>query len=156
MESLEARMHEERRRFLFHGFVMLTAAFALGVVAGALGKQHHPSARLWLGAHLTGISVGTLLCLLGVVRPHLQLGRRASAAFFWSAVGGNWVGLLVLGVFSCLVGAGTPILNPTLAPPSGWQGAVIAAALLLVTVTTFVFCGLGIYGARRPGSGAGV
>jgi hypothetical protein len=149
MQSQEAAMPDERRRFLFHGFVMLTVAFALGLVAGALGNQHHPSARLWLGAHLTGISIGMLLILLGLARPYLELGRRGSAAFFWSAVAGNWVGMLVLGIFSCLIGAGTPIVNPTLAPPTGWQGAVIAAALLVVTVTTFVFCGLGIYGARR-------
>jgi hypothetical protein len=148
MQDQQPVISEERRRFLFHGFLMLTAAFALGLVAGALGAQHHPHARLWLGAHLTAISVGLLLILLGLARPHLALGRRASAAFFWSAVAGNWVGLLVLGIFSCLIGAGTPIANPTLPPPTGWQAALITAALLVVTVTTFVFCGLGTYGAR--------
>lgn len=139
---------EQRRKILVHGFAMLTFAFALGLVAGPLGQQHHPHARLWLGAHITGILAGILLIGVGLARPYLQLGARAGRAFYWSAVGGNWIGMLVLGVFNASIGGGTAIVTPELAAPAGWQGAVIVAALAIVTITTFLFCGLGLYGLR--------
>lgn len=140
---------DERRRFLFHGFAMLTLAFALGLVAGPLGQQQHPHARLWMGGHITGILIGILLLTLGVARPYLQLGPRGARAFFWSAVGGNWVGMLVLGIFNALVGAGTAITTPALAPAVGWKAAVIVLGLVIVTISTFTFCVLGLYGLRR-------
>jgi hypothetical protein len=139
---------DDRRRLLWHGFAMLTVAFGLGLVAGALGTRHHPHARLWMGAHITGILVGMLLMGLGLARPHLQLGRRGGVAFYWSAVASSWVGLLVLGIFASSIGAGTAIANPGLPAPTGWHGAIIVAALGFVTITTFVFCGLGLYGLR--------
>jgi disulfide bond formation protein DsbB len=144
---------DERRRILFHGFLMLTAAFALGLVAGVAGGQHHPYARLWLGAHLTGVLVGIMLVAVGLARPHIVLGPRSSAVFFWSLIGGNWLGFWILGIFSCSVGAGTPIVTPNLAPPTGWHAAVIGGALVLVSATTFVFCGLGVWGLRKRQAG---
>jgi hypothetical protein len=139
---------DERRRFLFHGFAILTVAFALGLVAAVTGMHHDPRARLWLGAHLTGILTGLLVTLLGLARPHLDLGPRGARAFFWTAVGGNWLGMLVLGIFNSALGSGTAIVTPQLAAAQGWQGAVIGGTIFIVTVTTFGFCGLGLYGLR--------
>jgi len=86
----EAHM-EQRRRILVHAFIFLTVGFALGLVAGPLGAQRHPHARLWLSSHIVGILVGIMTIGLGLARPHLRLGPVASQLYFWSAVGGNWV-----------------------------------------------------------------
>jgi hypothetical protein len=135
---------------------MLTLAFALGLVAGALGPMRHPHARLWLGAHLTGILMGTMMLGLGLARPHLTLGPRASRAFTWSLLGGNWVGMGILGVFSCVMGIGSPIVAPQLPGPTGWKAAVVGLALVFVTITTFTTCILGMLGARARAAVAGV
>jgi hypothetical protein len=139
---------DDRRRILFHAFAMLTVAFALGLVAGALGPLRHPHARLWLGAHLTGILIGILMLAFGLARPHLTLGRRASRAFTWSLLWGNWAGLAILGIFGSAMGIGTPIITPQLPAPTGWKAAVIGVTLLFVTVTTFITCLTGLWGAR--------
>ncbi len=144
---------EDRRRILVHAFAILTLAFALGLVAGPLGQQGHAHARLWLGAHITGITIGTLLIGVGLVRPHLHLGAMASRVFFLAAVGGNWVGMLVLGIYASAIGAGTPIVTPNLPPPHGVHAAVIVSALVVVTVTTFVMCGLALWGLRKSAAG---
>jgi hypothetical protein len=139
---------DDRRRILFHAFAMLTLAFALGLVAGALGPMRHPHARLWLGAHLTGILMGTMMLGLGLARAHLTLGPRASRAFTWSLLWGNWVGMAILGIFSCVMGIGSPIVAPALPGPTGWKAALVGLALVFVTLTTFTTCILGLLGAR--------
>jgi hypothetical protein len=140
---------DDRRRILFHGFLLLLGSFVLGLVAGKLGGEHHPHARLWLGAHVTGLMVGTMVLAIGMARPHLELGPRASAVFLWSLLLGNWLGFWFLGVFASAVGAGGPITGQGLPPVTGWQAKVVSAALMAVTLLTFVFCGLGLWGLRK-------
>ena len=147
---------DEKRRFLRHAFAMLTFSFVLGLVAGALGGQHHPNARIWMGAHVTGILTGLLLIGLGVVRPSLRLGPRAGRAFFAAAVGGNWFAMLLFGIFGSLAGVPGAITTPNLPPAAPWQSTIIGIGLVIVTLTTFTTCGLALYGlrARTPSRSA--
>lgn len=140
---------EERRRLLFHAFAMLTVAFLLGFVAAAAGNEKHPHARLWMGAHTTGILIGVFMLALGLARPYLALGARAGWTFFVCTTWGNWIGMAILGVFAASMGAGTPIVAPGLPRPTGWVAALIGSALIVTSSTTFAVCFLGLYGLRR-------
>ena len=136
------------QRDLFrHAFVILFAAFILGLVAGSMTGQ--PTARLWLAAHITGILVSLLLVAVGVVLPHLNLSDGQRRWLFRFAVIGNWIGLLVLGVFGSAIGAAAPIASPAALPPiAAWQQSVISGAIASVTVTSFGTVVLVLLGLR--------
>ncbi len=137
---------ETRRSLYRHGAILMTIAFALGVVAGGMGDD--PRARLWLGAHTTGIMVGLLVIAVGAMWPELRLERLGRRVAYLSAVGGNWLGLAVLGVFAPAAAFGSPITSPTLPPPPAWAQGVVGVGLLIVTISTFTMCGAVIYGLR--------
>lgn len=135
-----------------HGFVVLTIAFALGLVTGAMGGD--PRARLWLGAHTTGIAVGLMVVAVGVVWPRLQLGDRLMRLAYRSTLAAAWIGVVGLGVFAPAVGFPSAISTPGLPAPPSWASAVVATALVAVTISTFTMCGLIVLGLRNPGTAA--
>jgi len=137
---------DEQRRLFRHGFVILLVAFALGGVAGAAGGGPH--ARLWLGAHTTGILVGLLVVAVGAVWPRLALGSRASRSLYAVTLGGNWTGVVVLGIFAPAVGFPSAISTPELPPAAAWAATVVGLGLVVVTVSTFAMCGLVIAGLK--------
>jgi hydroxylaminobenzene mutase len=135
------------QRDLFrHAFVILFVAFVLGVVAGV--ESGRPTARLWLGAHMTGILVGLLLVAVGVVWPHLRLSEGQQRWLFRFAVIGNWIGVIVLGAFGAAIGAPAPIVAPGLPSVLAWQQSVISGGIAVVTITTFATVGLVLVGLR--------
>jgi hypothetical protein len=136
------------QRDLFrHAFVILFAAFVLGLVAGTMTGR--PTARLWLAAHITGILVALLLVAVGVVLPHLNLSDGQRRWLFRFAVIGNWVGVVVLGVFGAAIGAAAPIASPTALPAiASWQQSVISGAIAVVTVGSFGTVVLVLLGLR--------
>jgi hydroxylaminobenzene mutase len=143
---------DEQRRLFRHGFTILVIAFALGGVAGAAGGGPH--ARLWLGAHTTGILVGLLVVAVGAVWPTLVLGARASRTLYGVTLGGNWVGVVVLGIFAPAVGFPSAISTPELPPAAAWAAMLVGLGLVVVTVSTFTMCGLVIFGLRGGRRGA--
>lgn len=137
----------ERQRALYrHGFGILTIALSMGAVVGAMGGT--PQARLWLGAHTTGIMVGLIVIAVGAIWPRLTLSERLSTLTYRVTAVGNWTGLAVLGIFAPATQFPSPISTPTLPPPAPWAGAVVGTGLLVVTLSTFVMCGLVLYGLR--------
>lgn len=140
---------DAQRKLFRHGFVILLVAFALGGVAGAAGGGPH--ARLWLGAHTTGILVGLLVVAVGAVWPQLLLDQRAARALYALTVGGNWVGVLVLGIFAPAVHFPSAISTPDLPAAPGWASSIVGLGLVVVTLSTFAMCGLVVAGLRpRP------
>jgi (hydroxyamino)benzene mutase len=141
-------MHTQRSLFR-HGFALMTLGFLLGGVVGAMGGG--PRARLWLGAHVTGLLVGLVVIAVAAAWPHLSLGPGARRAAYAVTVYGNWTGAAVLGVFASAVGFPTKISTPELPPPPAWASAIVGVGLVVVTLSTFAMCGLVLYGLRGTG-----
>jgi hypothetical protein len=140
-----------QRSIFRHAFVILAVSFAVGLVAGGLAPD--PRARLWLSSHVAGIMAGLLMIGVGVVWPHLRLGATGEKVGLASAIGGNWVALIV-GIFAALVHFPLKISTPALPDVQGWQSGVVLAGLGVVTISTFVLCGVVLYGLRGAKGGA--
>ncbi len=134
-----------QRSIFRHAFVILAVSFAVGLVAGGLAPD--PRARLWLSPHVAGIMSGLLMIAVGVVWPHLRLGATGEKVGLASAIGCNWGGLFV-GMFAAAVRFPMKIATPALPDVQGWQRGVVLSGLGVVTISTFVLCGVVLYGLR--------
>lgn len=134
------------RKLHRHGVLVLLISLCLGFAVAASGPG--PRGRQWLGAHTTGILTGLVLIALGSLWPTLRLGERAQKVGSFLLVSGAWVGLLVLGLFTCIVGVQQAQAAPSLPPPAPWQNAVIGAAILYVSVGILGGVGTVLYGLR--------
>ncbi len=98
--------------------------------------------------------VGLIVVAVGAVWPRLVLSARLETLAYRAAVVGNWTGLFVLGIFAPATRFRSPISTPTLPEPAAWSAAIVGVGLIVVTLTTFVMCGLVLYGLRRAPSPA--
>jgi hypothetical protein len=137
-----------RQRILKHAFIILTVAFALGLVTGAAHGAHAPTAKSWLVSHITGILVSMLIAIVGLLWGDLRLGPRASRVLFWVTVPGNYAVMVILGVALPLLGAGPAIASPETPEPVGAVAGLLVAGISLATIISFTMCGLVIYGLR--------
>jgi hypothetical protein len=135
-----------RRTILKHAFVFLTIAFLIGLVAGA--SAHHPHARLWMGSHVTGILVGLLAAVVGLLWPELHLGPRALRLLFFVTVPVNYYLLAVLGVVGPAFGFPQPITTPQLPAAASWLGGLVAATLVIATLSALTMSVLVVVGMR--------
>jgi (hydroxyamino)benzene mutase len=134
-----------QRSIYRHAFVVLAVSFAVGIVAGGVAPD--PRARLWLSPHVAGIMTGLLMIAVGVVWPHLRLGATGEKVGLASAIGGNWVGVIV-GIFAAVVRFPMKIATPALPDVQGWQRGVVLSGFGVVTISSFVLCGVVLYGLR--------
>jgi hypothetical protein len=142
-----------RRIIVRHAFIFLTVAFLLGLVAGVTGGNHHPHARLWMGAHITGILVALMVAIVGLMWPELELGRRAARILYAVTIPANYFIMAVLGVLAPAMGFPQAIATPDLPSTAAWVHALVAATLVIATVSNLSMSGLMIYGLRaRPGA----
>jgi hydroxylaminobenzene mutase len=132
------------RRFFFHGFLMVLLSLCLGFVIAGVGGG--PRGRVWLGAHTTGLMTGLLLVAAGAVWPAVRLGARAQRIAGFSLITGAWAGYWVLGVFASAMAMPLKVAAPDLPPVAGWPQAVVAAALIYVSLTLIGGCGMVVYG----------
>jgi hypothetical protein len=137
-----------RQRILKHAFVILTVAFALGLVTGGAGGAHSPSAKAWLISHITGIIVGLLIAIVGLLWSDLRLGPRASRVLFWATVPGNYLVMLILGILMPLLGVSPAIAVPDAPAPTGAAQGLLVFGIAVATVTSFLTSGLVLYGLR--------
>ena len=135
-----------RKTILKHAFVMLTAAFLLGLVAGAMA--HHPHARLWMGSHITGSLVSLMVAVVGLLWQDLRLSARASRILFFVTVPVNYYLLAMLGVVGPALGFPQAISTPQLPPAPAWLTGLISATLVVATLSALTMSGLVIYGLR--------
>ena len=142
-----------RRTILKHAFVLLTAAFLLGLVAGSMA--HHPHGRLWMGAHLTGILVALMVAVVGLVWPELRLSAKAGKVLLFVTVPMNYYLMAALGVAGPALGFPQPIATPQLPPPAVWVTGWMTANLVVATVSGLTLAVLVVFGLRRqPGEAA--
>ena len=116
-----------RRKFYFHGVVLILLGLLTGLAVGAL-----PNPRMGLSAHLEGVLNGFFLILLGLIWGEVRLSERASRAaraLALYATYANWIATLLSAVF------GTSKMTPLAGAGhvgAAWQEGLVA--LLLVTL----------------------
>jgi hypothetical protein len=137
-----------RKNILKHAFVVLTVAFALGLVTGVVSGSHSPAAKGWLISHLTGIMVALLMSVVGLLWSDLQLGARAARVLYWSTVPANYLVMLLLGILAPALGGLPPLAVPEAPPASPVASLVVTSGIILATVSSFVMAGLVLYGLR--------
>jgi hypothetical protein len=135
-----------RKTILKHAFVMLTAAFLLGLVAGAMA--HHPHGRLWMGSHVTGILVSLMVAVVGLLWLDLRLSPRAGRVLFFVTVPVNYYLLATLGVVGPALGFPQAISTPQLPAAAPWVTGLMSATLVVATVSALTMSGLVVYGLR--------
>ena len=141
-----------RKTILKHAFVILTVAFVLGLVAGAVGGTHSPMAKAWLASHMTGILIALLMSVVGLAWPDLQLGPRARRVLYWATVPANYINMVVLGILAPALGGAPAIAVPEAPAPADGVKALLVAGIAFATVASFLMAGLVLYGLRRrPG-----
>ncbi len=135
-----------------HGRALLqlgVVLFMLGLLTGfALPAMENP--RMGLSSHLEGLLNGMVLVGLGLLWPKLALGRLSGALTFGLAVYGtyaNWLATLLAGFW----GAGSGMMPLAAAEHSGTavEEALIAFALLSLSVAMVLVAGLVLWGLRR-------
>jgi hypothetical protein len=136
-----------RRSILRHAFIILTAAFLLGLIAGANAQT--PRGRLWMGSHLTGILVALMVAVVGLTWDDLRLGARASQVLWFVAVPVNYFLMATLGFFAPALGIPQPIATPALPAPAAWLTGAMATCLVIATISSLTLSGLVVYGLRR-------
>jgi hypothetical protein len=140
-----------RQRILKHAFVILTVAFALGLVVGASHGAHHDvAAKAWLVSHVTGIIVSVLIAIVGLLWGDLRLGPRAAQVLFWATVPGNYLVMLILGIVLPAMGIAPALAVPEGPAPAGLGQTLLVFGIVLATITSFVMSGLVLYGLRSP------
>lgn len=140
-----------RKRILKHAFVILNAAFFLGLVTGFAHGQHRPSAKAWLIAHVTGIMVATLIAVVGLLWDDLRLGPRAARVLYWSTVPANYAVMVILGVLGPALGSYPSLVIPDAPPVAAGVQALVTSGIILATVSSFAMASLVLYGLRAGG-----
>lgn len=136
-------MENANRRLMWHGMFL----FLLGLLTG-FAEPHFANVRMGLAAHLEGILNGILLLALGAIWPHVQLGGRARAAAFWTALYSayaNWF----FTTLAAFLGTGT--LSPITAPglkALPWQEGLVTAGLMSVGIAVVVSTLIFLWGLR--------
>jgi hypothetical protein len=138
-----------RKQILFHAFIILTVAFVLGLVTGAVqGSGDVAMAKSWLISHVTGIMVSLIMAVVGLLWSDLQLGRRASRVLYWMTVHANYVVMGILGVLVPALGAAPELAVPEAPPAVGGVKALLIAGIVIATVSSFVMSILVLVGLR--------
>ena len=133
-----------RRRLLWHGM----ALFLIGLLTG-LAQQHFANMRMALSAHLEGVMNGTFLLAVGAVWNEVRLSSRASAAAYWTLLGGTYGNWAVTTVAAML---GTVALSPTTAAgrpaAAQWQEALVTAGFVSIGLVIILASALLLWGLR--------
>jgi hydroxylaminobenzene mutase len=136
-------METANRRLMWHGMLL----FLVGLLTG-FTESHFTNVRMGLAAHLEGVMNGILLLALGAAWPHVQLGRAARVAAFWTALYGtyaNWFFTTLAAVF------GTGALSPITAPgfkAQPWQESLVTAGLMSVGIVIVFSTVMFLWGLR--------
>ena len=123
-------MPDQRRSLLRLGATLLLVAAAMGLAAAI----PLPNPHRWMTAHVTGIMLGTLLMVEGLVWNDLRLSlnqRRWMMRLVYLSV---WSGV-ALGVAGALLDIPGPATNPGL-QPSGLQVPILVTLLAIIVPTT--------------------
>ncbi|WP_249148049.1 hydrogenase [Bradyrhizobium jicamae] len=140
---IEGTGMDYRRRLLFHGICL----FLIGLFTG-LAEQHFANVRMALAAHLEGVMNGTFLLAVGAVWRDVKLSSRASAAAYWTLLGGtygNWA------VTTLAASLGTAALSPiTGAGHSApqWQESLVTAGFITIGLAIIAASVLLLWGLR--------
>jgi hydroxylaminobenzene mutase len=132
-----------RQRLLFHGM----ALFLIGLLTG-LAEQHFTNVRMGLAAHLEGVMNGTFLLAVGAIWNEVRLPPRASAATYWTLLGGTYGNWAVTTMAAFL---GTAALSPISAAghsATQWQEALVTAGFVLIGLAIIVASILLLWGLR--------
>jgi hydroxylaminobenzene mutase len=140
-------METANRRLMWHGMLL----FLLGLFTG-FAEPHFANVRMGLAAHLEGVMNGILLLALGAIWPHVQLGRNAQAAAFWTALYSayaNWLFTTLAAIF------GTGALSPITASgfrAQAWQESPVTAGLMSVGIVVVTSTLIFLWGLRGKAS----
>ena len=140
-----------RRRFFFHGVVLILAGLLTGLAVNVL-----PNPRMGLSAHLEGVLNGFFLIMLGLIWGELRLSERAARAargLALYATYANWIATLLSAVF------GTSKMTPIAGAGhvgAAWQEGLVALLLVTLALSIIGCCAIVLRGlAGSGGSGAG-
>ena len=137
-------MADQARRLLRFGVLLVLLALLIGLAIPALAVP-----RLGVAAHVNGVVGGLALIVLGLLWPHLELGRRALMVAFWLAVysffvatlmpflGGAWKAGATMLPLAAGTARGTPL-----------QEAILSAGLVTAGAAVFVLFALLYLGLR--------
>ena len=121
--------------------------FLLGLLTGfAIPAARSP--RIGLSAHLTGVQSGTFLIAVGLLWPHLDLGKWSGviAHALWSSLYALWLSLVLAAVFGA--GYGLPIAGQGITTTRGRQavvsilligGSIVSAVAVAAILVTWSF-----------------
>jgi hypothetical protein len=140
-----------RKNILFHAFIILTLAFALGLVTGIAHGAEHASAKIWLISHVTGIMVAMLMSIVALLWSDLQLGPRASRVLYRSTVPANYAVMVILGVLIPALGASPSLVVPEAPPAAAAVQALEVVGVVLATISSFTTSILVVVGLRDRG-----
>ncbi len=139
-----------RKKILFHAFIILTVAFVLGLVTGAVqGSGNIVQAKSWLIAHVTGILVSLIMAVVGLLWSDLRLGRRASRVLYWMTVHANYLVFFILGVLIPALNVAPALAVPEAVPPVGAAKLLMNTGILVATVSSFAMAILVLVGLRE-------
>lgn len=121
--------------------------FLVGLLTG-LAQQHFTNIRMALAAHLEGVMNGTFLIAVGAIWSDVQLSSRASAATFWTLLGGtygNWAvtttaAMLGTAALSPITGAGHTAMP--------WQEALVTIGFVTIGLAIIAASVLLLWGLR--------
>ncbi|MBD3649104.1 MAG: hydrogenase [Pseudomonadales bacterium] len=125
--------------------------FLLGLVTGfTLPLMENP--RMGLSSHLEGVINGIFLVSLGLLWPHLRLGRIAKHITLGFAVYGsfaNWLSTLLAGFW----GAGEPMMPLAASGYTGtsMQEGLIVFGLISLSIAVLIVSVIVLWGLRGPG-----
>lgn len=121
--------------------------FLLGLLTGfAIPAARSP--RIGLSAHLTGVQSGTFLIAVGLLWPHLDLGKWSGviAHALWLSLYALWLSLVLAAVFGA--GYGLPIAGQGITTTRGRQavvsilligGSIVSAVAVAAILVTWSF-----------------
>lgn len=138
-----------RKNILFHAFIILTAAFVLGLVTGfSHGNGDVVQAKAWLIAHVSGILISLLMAIVALLWSDLRLGSRASRLLYWMTVPANYVVFFILGLLMPALGVAPALAVPEAAPPVGLTKVLLNTGITIATITSFAMAILVLVGLR--------
>jgi hypothetical protein len=138
------------RSLIRQGFILLFLALLMGFGVAAGG----PSARSWMGGHITALMSGMLAILIGLCWDRLVLSPGQRSVLFWSVVIFGYLGE-VAAVYAAALGIPGPATGGG-AKPEGPAGMFFLFGFIpILTVLPLTFCGLMLYGLRGDGRSAG-
>ena len=121
--------------------------FLLGLLTGfAIPAARSP--RIGLSAHLTGVQSGTFLIAVGLLWPHLDLGKWSGviAHALWLSLYALWLSLVLAAVLGA--GYGLPIAGQGITTTRGRQavvsilligGSIVSAVAVAAILVTWSF-----------------